>query len=168
VVSTGSHWTGRFESGHGTGSSPGKKRLLPNGHLTLPTYALMPYLWSVLAVATAVAAGRLLTTLTPFPNLSMIFLMAVLFPAVIFGIWPATFASVLSFLAYNFFFIEPIYTFTVAEPYELLALVIFLVIAVITSALAGRVREQARRMARRSLLSVAMILLMCRFGCGMQ
>ena len=49
--------------------------------------------------------------------------------------------------AYNFFFIEPLYTFTVAEPYELLALVIFLVVAVMTSALAGRVREQARRRA---------------------
>ena len=46
-------------------------------------------------------------------------------------------------MVYNFFFIEPIYTFTVAEPYELLALVIFLVVAVVTSALAGRVREQA-------------------------
>ena len=66
-----------------------------------------------------------------------------------FGIWPAIYASVLSFLAYNFFFIEPLYTFTVAEPYELLALVIFLVVAVITSALAGRVREQARISASR-------------------
>ena len=46
-------------------------------------------------------------------------------------------------LVYNFFFIEPLYTFTIAEPYELLALVIFLVVAVITSTLAGRVREQA-------------------------
>ena len=74
----------------------------------------------------------------------MVFLLAVLLTAVSFGIWPAIYASVLSFLVYNFFFIEPIYTFTVAEPYELLALVIFLVVAVITSALAGRVREQAR------------------------
>ncbi len=61
-----------------------------------------------------------------------------------FGMWPAIFASVLSFFAYNFFFIPPLYTFTIAEPYELLALVIFLVVAVISSALAGRVREQAR------------------------
>ena len=66
-----------------------------------------------------------------------------------FGIWPAIFASVLSFLTYNFFFIPPIYTFTVAEPYELLALVIFLVVAVVSSALAGRVREQARISASR-------------------
>ncbi len=74
----------------------------------------------------------------------MVFLMAVLFSAVSFGIWPAIYASVLSFLAYNFFFIEPLYTFTVARPHELLALVIFLAVAVMTSALAGRVREQAQ------------------------
>jgi len=74
----------------------------------------------------------------------MVFLMAVLFTAVNFGVWPAIYASVISFGVYNFFFIEPVYTFTVAEPYELLALVIFLVVAVVTSALAGRAREQAR------------------------
>ena len=74
----------------------------------------------------------------------MVFLMAVLFSAISYGMWPAIFASALSFLAYNFFFIEPLYTFTVAQPHELLALVIFLAVAVMTSALAGRVRDQAR------------------------
>src|ERR1700674_1033759 len=102
------------------------------------------FLWSALAVAAATLIGELLTALTLFPNLSMVFLLAVVFAAVTHGIWPAIFASVLSFLAYNFFFIEPIYTFTVAQPHELLALVIFLLIAVIASALAGRVREQAQ------------------------
>jgi two-component system sensor histidine kinase KdpD len=105
--------------------------------------APLPFLYGTLAVAVALGAGELLTKLTPIPNLSMVFLLAVLFTAVSFGIWPAIYASVLSFLVYNFFFIEPIYTFTVAEPYELLALVIFLLVAVITSALAGRVRAQA-------------------------
>ena len=51
--------------------------------------------------------------------------------------------SILSFLGYNFFFIDPVYTFTVARPHELLALFIFLGAAVLTSALAGRAREQA-------------------------
>ena len=91
----------------------------------------------------------MLTEITPIPNLSMVFLLAVLVTAMSFGIWPAIYASVLSFLVYNFFFIPPIYTFTIAEPYELLALVIFLVVAVISSALAGRVREQARISASR-------------------
>jgi len=78
-----------------------------------------------------------------------VFLLAVLVIAISFGIWPAIFASALSFLVYNFFFIEPLYTFTIAEPYELLALVIFLVVAVISATLAGRVREQARISANR-------------------
>jgi two-component system sensor histidine kinase KdpD len=102
------------------------------------------YLWSTIAVAAAVLAGQLLSTLTPLPNVSMIFLMAVLFSAVGLGMWPGIYASLLSFLAYNFFFIPPIHTFSVAEPYEVLALVIFLVVAVTTSTLAGRVRDQAR------------------------
>ena len=103
----------------------------------------LPFVYATLAVAAALAVGEALTRLTPIPNLSMVFLLAVLVTAVSSGIWPAIYASVLSFLVYNFFFIPPLYTFTVAEPYELLALVIFLVVAVITSAMAGRVRNQA-------------------------
>jgi two-component system sensor histidine kinase KdpD len=102
------------------------------------------FLYAALAVALALVVGEGLTELTPIPNLSMVFLLAVLATAMSFGVWPAIFASVLSFLAYNYFFIPPLYNFTIAEPYELLALVIFLVVAVASSAMAGRVREQAR------------------------
>jgi two-component system sensor histidine kinase KdpD len=111
--------------------------------------APLPFAYATLAVAVALAVGEVLTEITPIPNLSIVFLLAVLVTAMSFGIWPAIYASVLSFLVYNFFFIPPIYTFTIAEPYELLALVIFLVVAVISSALAGRVREQARISASR-------------------
>jgi two-component system, OmpR family, sensor histidine kinase KdpD len=115
------------------------------------TLAFVPthFLYATLAVAAALGIGEVLTEITPIPNLSIVFLLAVLVTAMSFGIWPAIYASVVSFLTYNFFFIPPIYTFTVAEPYELLALVIFLVVAVISSALAGRVREQARISANR-------------------
>ena len=84
-----------------------------------------------------------MTSIVSLPNISMVFLVAVLFAAVRFGIWPAVVSSILSFLGYNFFFIDPVYTFTVARPHELLALFIFLGAAVLTSALAGRAREQA-------------------------
>jgi two-component system sensor histidine kinase KdpD len=109
-----------------------------------PKLELTPFIFSTLAVAVAVAVGHVLTMLTTFPNLSMIFLLAVVFAAVTFGIWPAIYASVLSFLAYNFLFIDPLYTFTVARPHELLALVVFLGISVVAATLAGRVREQAQ------------------------
>lgn len=103
----------------------------------------LPFIYATLAVAAALGAGKLLTALTPIPNLSMLFLVAVVLMAVNFGIWPAIYASVLSFVTFNFFFIVPLYTFTIAEPYELLALIVFLIVAVITSALGGRVRAQA-------------------------
>ncbi len=105
---------------------------------------LMHFVWSTLAVGVSTALGYLLSMLTVFPNVSMIFLMAVLLAAIRFGIWPAVYTSALSFLAYNFFFTVPYYTFTVAQPHEVLALAVFLVVAIMTSALAGRVREQAQ------------------------
>jgi two-component system sensor histidine kinase KdpD len=91
----------------------------------------------------ATGAGRLFSAYAPLPNISMIFLMTVLYSAVSFGIWPAVFASTLSFLAYNYFFIDPLYTFQIAQPHEFLALLVFLIVAIVTSALAGRVRDQA-------------------------
>lgn len=104
----------------------------------------MAFVWSTAAVAAATLSGRLFSALAPLPNISMVFLMAVLFSAVSFGIRPAIFASVLCFLSYNFFFIEPLYSFQITQPHELLALIVFLIVAIVTSALAGRVRDQAR------------------------
>ena len=93
-------------------------------------------------VACAVVVGEALTAMLQLPNLSMIFLTAVLFCAVRFGTRAAVIAALASFFAYNFFFIEPLYTFTIAEPQELFALLIFLAVAVLTGSLAGRVRDQ--------------------------
>jgi two-component system sensor histidine kinase KdpD len=105
---------------------------------------LLPFIYATVTVAVALGIGKLLTEFTQFPNISVVFLLAVLLTAVNFGVWPAIYASALSFAAFNFFFIDPLYTFTIAEPYELLALVTFLIVAVVTSALAGRVRQQAK------------------------
>jgi two-component system sensor histidine kinase KdpD len=109
----------------------------------------LPFLYATLAVAGAIGIGKILTELTPIPNLSIVFLLAVLLTAVSFGVWPAIYASVLSFMTFNFFFIEPIHTFSIAEPYEFLALLTFLIVAVVSSALAGRVRQQAEVSASR-------------------
>jgi two-component system, OmpR family, sensor histidine kinase KdpD len=85
------------------------------------------------------------------PAISMFFLAAVLLCANRFGTGSALIASILSFLAYNFFFIEPRHTFTVASPHELLALTVFLLVAIITGGLSGRVREQSDAAGRRIL-----------------
>lgn len=119
-----------------------RSRLAPAGPLS-------GYVTAALGVAAATLLGLVLTRFVALPNVSMLYLLAVLLPALLHGVWPAILASGLSFLAYNFFFIDPVETFTIARPHELLALLVFLIVAVIISAIAGRAREQARLAARR-------------------
>ncbi|WP_421695463.1 ATP-binding protein [Aestuariivirga sp.] len=107
-----------------------------------PTVQRSGVLAAALAVAVATVASLSLTQVLRLPNLSMIFLAAVLFCAVTQGRRSAVAAAFFSFLAYNFFFIEPRFTLTVASAQELLSLFIFLLVAVLTGGLAGRVREQ--------------------------
>src|SRR5215213_6182232 len=121
--------------------------------LAAVTVRSLPFIWSAAAVALATIAGLLLTALVRLPNVSMVFLLAVLFAAARFGLWPALLASALSFLAYNFFFIEPLHSFSVAEPHEVLALFVLLAVAVLTSAIAGRARDQARTASERARLA---------------
>ena len=115
---------------------------------------------ALLSVTLAVGAGIVAKRFLQLPNLSMIFLAAVLVCAVSRGVSAAIGAAFISFFAYNFFFIPPIYTFTIAEPHELFALLIFLLVAIFTGGLAGRVREQTDAARKRiatiqSLIDVA-------------
>jgi two-component system sensor histidine kinase KdpD len=74
----------------------------------------------------------------------MIFLTAVLCCAAWLGLRAAIAAAVLSFFAYDFFFIPPLFAFTIAEPQEFFALGIFLFVASLVGWLAGRARDQER------------------------
>ena len=60
------------------------------------------------SVAVAVGVGEVLDRWLRLPNLSMIFLIAVLLSAARFGVRAAIVAAVLSFLAYDFFFVPPL------------------------------------------------------------
>jgi two-component system, OmpR family, sensor histidine kinase KdpD len=137
-----------------TGETAPGKPLFPK--YQKPRHAVVGLLSAAISVAGAVFIGTLVTRWVNLPNVSMIFLTAVLFCAVTYGIWSAIAAAMLSFLAYNFFFIPPVYTFTIAEPHELFALLIFLLVAVLTGGLAGRVREQADAVRRRAALTQAL------------
>ncbi|HMK90217.1 MAG TPA: sensor histidine kinase KdpD [Methylocystis sp.] len=104
---------------------------------------------AALSVAFATGAGLALDRWLHLPNLSMIFLVAVIFCALRLGLVSAIAAAVLSFLAFDFFFVEPIYQFSISQPQEFLALVVFLVVAVITGVLAGRVRHHSLQLTQR-------------------
>jgi two-component system sensor histidine kinase KdpD len=102
------------------------------------------------AVAAAMALGHRLTTVLPAAYVVSIFLVAVLAAAVGFGPWAGLVAAIASFFAFDFFFIEPTFTFAVGDPREVFALGVFLVAAVLIGVLAGRMRvavDAARRRA---------------------
>ncbi len=109
-----------------------------------------------LAVAGMTLLGRAITAIVPLQNVSMLYLVAVILCGVMSGRLSAVIASALSFLAYNFFFIEPVYTFTVAKPHELFALIVFLAAAAFTGDLAGQMREQAERARRQEKATQAL------------
>jgi two-component system sensor histidine kinase KdpD len=126
--------------------------------LRRPAPGWIAYAASVAAVAVAgfVAYGLdVLTSLDP-PALSIVFLAAVLYSALTFGLLASIFASLLSVLAYNFFFLPPLYDFTIRDPQNVLALIAFLIVAIFTSNLAGRTREQARATRRRLKTAAAL------------
>ena len=83
-------------------------------------------------------------------NISMLYLMAVLGAATRWAAVRRSRHRSRSFLAFNWFFVDPIHTLTVGDPQEWFALVLFLVTAVITSQLAADQRDRAREAADRA------------------
>jgi two-component system sensor histidine kinase KdpD len=79
----------------------------------------------------------------------MLYLVAVLASAVAFGTGPAIVASVAAFFAFDFFFVEPIHTFTVSNAEEWVALGLLLMTGTITGYLAAALRGRARAAQRR-------------------
>ncbi len=106
-------------------------------------FRLRPYAFSTVYVACAVGLGMLLDQIQFVQSIAMVFLLAILTSAVTAGFWPAIFACFLSALAFNFFFLPPAYTLTIADPESVVALGFFLVVGVTASNLTSRVQRQA-------------------------
>ncbi|OLP55642.1 two-component sensor histidine kinase [Rhizobium rhizosphaerae] len=106
-------------------------------------FHILPYLISLVFVGLAVGAGALLDQVLNVQNLALGFLMAVLLSAVAGGLGPALCASVAGALSFNFFFLEPRYTFTVRDPESLVALFFYLGTALVASNLTAAVQRQA-------------------------
>lgn len=73
---------------------------------------------------------------------AMFYLLGTVAVAARFGVWPSMLCAVASFLAYNFFFTVPKLTLHMARLEELRPLFSFLVVALLTGRLGGRVRDQ--------------------------
>ncbi|GAA4021335.1 sensor histidine kinase KdpD [Sphingomonas swuensis] len=101
------------------------------------------YFWSALAVAAVTGIGHLAGSIGIVSNIGMLFLVPVLIAAMRFGLRTGIATGVISSLCYNFFFIPPLYTFTIGDPENVVAFLVLLGVAIVVSQLAARVQAQA-------------------------
>ncbi|MGL3107435.1 DUF4118 domain-containing protein [Bradyrhizobium sp. BR 1432] len=102
-----------------------------------------PYLKALGIVLIGLGAAELIQPYFGLENVDLVLLTSVVAVAVRYGLWPSLMATVAASLCYNFFFIPPIYTFTITDPTNVAAFVLFMVVAMIVSNVAARVRIQA-------------------------
>jgi two-component system sensor histidine kinase KdpD len=115
------------------------------------------YVGVVVLAVTANALAFVLDRYSTGADLAMIFLASVLISGLAWGLRPALVAAVLSILTYNFFFLEPRFSFVIGHAADVFTFIIFIAVAAVTGWLTGRVRDQAQLSSRRAAAVTALL-----------
>jgi two-component system sensor histidine kinase KdpD len=109
---------------------------------------------AVSAAAVAVVTGAIfgLRNVAPVLGLAILYLLAVLPVAVLYGLGYALAVSIASMLAFNFFFLPPLHTFALTDSENWVALAVFVVTAAVVSELATRARRRGFAAAEADML----------------
>ena len=117
--------------------------------LYTPSSTLAQYLLALLATALTTALLLVFQDNLNTPIIALLYLVPVVLGTSLGGLGPGVASALIAFLSFNFFFIPPLYTFTVHQPPDVLVLVIFLLVAVFISQILGRSRASAAAAAAR-------------------
>jgi two-component system sensor histidine kinase KdpD len=123
-------------------STPGAAKRRPRRAPT-PQAAWQPWAEVVALIVAVTGAGAYLRGLVPTEAADMVYLAIVVGVAAARGTGPALFAAALGLFAFDFFFVEPVYTITIDSWRDLVTAAVFAIVAVLTGTLAGRVRGEA-------------------------
>jgi len=125
------------------------------GHASRRAVGAGGYLLACLGTALATAVAALVERLAGVDDLSLVFMLAVLMVAARSRSGPAVLAAVLCFLAYNFFFLEPRYTFYIAASHSVATVTMFLAAALLAGRLAARLSMQVEALREAAVLAQA-------------
>jgi two-component system sensor histidine kinase KdpD len=103
----------------------------------------LPWAVSSALVGCVLGGGEMFHSWLEHEALGMLFLAAVVAAATLWGLAIALYTATLSFLCWNYFFIPPVGRFTIREPRDVIAILVFSGVAVATGLLASRVRDEA-------------------------
>ncbi|MEG0066848.1 MAG: sensor histidine kinase KdpD [Pseudomonas sp.] len=106
------------------------------------TLVWFDYMLALVATVLATGLAWAVSSVLPLPNISLVFLAAVLLVAVRSSLGPALACAALSFLTYDFLFIPPNFSFSIQREEDVLTLLFFLLMAALTGNLAARQRRQ--------------------------
>jgi two-component system sensor histidine kinase KdpD len=118
----------------------------------------LPYVATIAAVALALGFAFVLKPLIGVESADLVFLVAVIGVAYNYGLWPSLFAAGTSMIAYQFFFLDPIFRFSFADAKNIAALFFFFFTAFVVSNLTAKVRAQAYTARNRAATTEALYI----------
>lgn len=109
-----------------------------------------PGVYAIIAamVGAIIGVGKLAEPWIGLGGVDLVFLLPVILASGRFGLRPGLVTGMLAGLAYNFFFLPPLHTFTIADPQSLLTMFVLIGIAAFTANLAGKLKARATLGAR--------------------
>ena len=133
---------------------------VPSRPFRVPLHPSRPPLTGLAVAAFSLAVATVLAALIRYqlgvPHAATVYLLAVVAVGMGYGSWMAVATSLASFLLYDFFFVQPLYTFSIAAPEEWLDLLLFLVMAIAIGRLSALQLERRREAELRSAEARAM------------
>ncbi len=109
--------------------------------------SIVQYLAAVISIAVVTLLLQAFKPELANQVIVLIYLLPVVLSTVVWGLGPGVLAAILAFLAFNYYYIKPLYTFQVHATQDLILLIIFLIVAVVIAQLIGQAR-QGERLAR--------------------
>jgi len=131
-------------SPHGTFARFGS-RINPQLSMPAPSTSrrVRDYLFAVAGIAALTLLLLLIRNEVNATTIGVAYLSLIVFTAILWGSAPALLASVLAVLCFNFFFLPPYHTFTVADPQNWVALTVFFVTSLAVGQLSARAKRRA-------------------------
>lgn len=110
---------------------------------------VLPLVWSVGSIGVVTALLFALNEPIAANLVPIAYLIPIIYAATRWGIWAGTLASLTAITAADFFFFTPLYSLRVDSPQEAIDLLVFLVVALVSSNLASRLQQETERLRRR-------------------
>ncbi|MBA4385508.1 MAG: hypothetical protein C0410_12290 [Anaerolinea sp.] len=115
----------------------------PANTTTIPRL-ILSYLGTILIISLVTMLLKVGEKAFEIQIIALLYLLPVLICTVLWGLTSGILAGLLSFLAFNYFFIQPYFSLQVHKSQDLITLIVFLIVAVVLSQFVGQAREAVR------------------------